>query len=139
MSHVDESFFDDLMDEFAYSPKLSDREAIRVIFDLAAKNGEIYRKLTNELGKPSRKENPDHAESFYNTLRANMRKAFSVDEKTFLPFIPVQITMDFQDAMGKRDRKLLAEVAQEAARLYHEDPRAIDRFALKANYIEGVQ
>jgi hypothetical protein len=133
------NFLDGLIEEYGYSPKLSDSAAIRLIFDLAHQSNAIYRKLRSSFGKPDKEANPEHYEEFYTRLRAEMRNVFSVENDQYIPFVPSEVSFEFDKAMVTRNRSEIEKVAEKAARVYHADPRSFDAFAVAARYIEGMK
>lgn len=138
-SHVDDSLIDALFTEHAYTPRMADDVAVRMILDLVKTNTSIYAELVRETGKPSKKDNKEHYAQFYASLRQRVCAKFGIEKGTYTPFVPFELITLYNDVRVGRNRVKAAKLISETAQLYHEQAIQFDEWAKQAHYLESVR
>lgn len=137
-SHIDDDLINDLFTAHAYTPRMRDEDAVKMILDLVKTNTMIYSELVREMGKPSKRENKEHYEAFYRTLRQRVCAKFGIENGTYTPFVPFELITLYNEVRIRRDRAKAAELVASTAQLYRDQAIQFDDWAKQAHYLEAV-
>jgi hypothetical protein len=138
-SHLDDALINTIFEQHSYAPRMNDSEAVRMILDLVKTNTTIYGDLIREMGKPSKKDNPEHYAAFYKSLRFRVCAKFGIENGSFTPFVPFELITLYNDVRVGRNRDKASKLIADTAQLYRSQALQFDEWAKAANYIEAIR